>query len=32
VSGARVAPKEPLTATLTLVTDKGAWEAPIVLQ
>jgi DsbC/DsbD-like thiol-disulfide interchange protein len=32
VSGARAAPKEPLTATLTLVTDKGAWEAPIVLQ
>ncbi len=31
-SGARTAPKEPLAATLTLVTDQGAWEAPIVLQ
>ncbi len=31
-SGARAALKEPLTATLTLVTDQGAWEAPIVLQ
>lgn len=31
-SGARAAPKEPLAATLTLVTDKGAFEAPIVLQ
>ena len=31
-SGARAAPKEPLAATLTLVTDHGAWEAPIVLQ
>jgi len=31
-SGARAAPKDPLAATVTLVTDKGAWEAPIVLQ
>jgi len=31
-SGARAAPKEPLAATLTLVTDQGAWEAPVVLQ
>ncbi len=31
-SGARVAPKEPLAATLTVVTDRGAFEAPIVLQ
>lgn len=31
-SGARAAPKEPLAATLTVVTDKGAFEAPIVLQ
>lgn len=31
-SGARAAPKEPVAATLTLVTDQGAWEAPIVLQ
>ena len=30
-SGARTAPKEPLAATLTVVTDKGAFEAPIVL-
>lgn len=31
-SGARMAPKEPLAATLTIVTDHGAWEAPVVLQ
>jgi DsbC/DsbD-like thiol-disulfide interchange protein len=31
-SGARAAPKDPVAATLTLVTDHGAWEAPIVLQ
>jgi DsbC/DsbD-like thiol-disulfide interchange protein len=31
-SGARSGPKEPLAATLTVVTDKGAFEAPIVLQ
>jgi DsbC/DsbD-like thiol-disulfide interchange protein len=31
-TGARAAPKDPLAATLTLVTDKGAWEAPIVLK
>jgi DsbC/DsbD-like thiol-disulfide interchange protein len=31
-SGTRAAPKEPMSATLTLVTDNGAWEAPVVLR
>ena len=32
VTGARTAPKAPLAAMLTLVTDQGAFEAPVTLQ
>jgi DsbC/DsbD-like thiol-disulfide interchange protein len=31
-TGAKAAPKAPVSATLTLVTDKGAIEAPVVLE